>query len=62
MSVLVPEKVPEVEIPEFHGDSYLILPVPENISEQTNIEIWLLTRNENGTPSQFVSDLLNFNS
>ncbi|XP_052821290.1 agrin-like isoform X1 [Mya arenaria] len=42
------EKVPEIEVPEFHGDSYLVLPVSDNISEQTNIEIWLLTRDDNG--------------
>ncbi|KAL4221641.1 hypothetical protein ACF0H5_019897 [Mactra antiquata] len=42
------EKLAEIEVPEFHGDSYLVLPISENLSTQTNIDVWLLTTSENG--------------
>lgn len=42
------EKLHEILTPEFHGDSYLILPLVDNLSQQTNIEVWLLTKKRNG--------------
>ncbi|XP_052235644.1 agrin-like isoform X3 [Dreissena polymorpha] len=42
------EKVPDMEVPEFHGDSFLELAITDNLSEKTNIELWILTRDPNG--------------
>ncbi|KAH3750392.1 hypothetical protein DPMN_184913 [Dreissena polymorpha] len=37
-----------MEVPEFHGDSFLELAITDNLSEKTNIELWILTRDPNG--------------
>jgi hypothetical protein len=42
------EKLAEIEVPEFKGDSFLVLPVSDNLSTQTNIEVWFLTKASNG--------------
>jgi len=42
------ERLPEFDVPEFHGDSYLLLPVSESLSQHTSIEIWFMTMEENG--------------
>ncbi|XP_053379585.1 agrin-like isoform X3 [Mercenaria mercenaria] len=42
------EKLAEIEVPEFRGDSYLVLPISDNLSTQTSIEVWFLTKSVNG--------------
>ncbi|XP_060593963.1 agrin-like isoform X4 [Ruditapes philippinarum] len=42
------EKLAEIEVPEFGGDSFLVLPISDNLSEQTSIDIWFLTKSSNG--------------
>lgn len=46
--VFFAEKLAEIEVPEFHGDSYLVLPISDNLSTQTSIEVWFLTKSVNG--------------
>ena len=37
-----------VDIPQFHGDSYLELPLSVNPSKSIAVEIWFLPLKENG--------------
>ena len=45
---LFPEKLNEVIVPEFTGDSYMLIPLHSNMAKQMSIEVWFLSQTHSG--------------
>ena len=42
------EKLKEMVVSEFSGDSFMAIPLPNNMAKQMSIEVWFLSQTRNG--------------